>query len=287
MRVSVGIVVERRIMAPSTSWSTWGSEVEVRVTEWAALSEATAIVRATLSEVRAACDLGRGDAEIHTVNQAQGTPVRVSSQLGGLIRAALWAARMTGGAVSPLSVECARVGEQTPAQPAPCFLDVRVDGDTVFAPFGAFLDITGTAKAGAAHRVARRAADTLECGVLVRVDEVVATWGHCPIGGWQVEAGSAVPGRGAQVEVRAGSALASARAPAAAGGAPDSGLDCVTVVADDGLWAYAAALAAVGQGVAALRWLTENDLAARVAYRHGSVRITDAWRHLPPYDHAA
>jgi thiamine biosynthesis lipoprotein len=74
---------------------------------------------------------------------------------------------------------------------------------------------------------------------------------------------------------------------APAGDAADGGVDTVTVIAEDGLWAYAAATAALGRGVAALRWLTENDLAARVAYRHGSVRTTDAWLHLCPHGHAA
>ncbi|MGW5073117.1 FAD:protein FMN transferase [Rhodococcus sp. NPDC004095] len=274
-------------MAPSTVWNTWGSEIEVRVTEWAALSEAASIVEAVLSQVRAVCDLGCGDAEIHAVNQAQGTPVRVSDELGGLIRAALWAARMTDGAVTPVSIEAMDPDRTVPSLPEVGFHDVRMDGDTVFAPFGVFLDVTSTAKAGAAHRVARRAADTLECGVLVRVDDVVATWGHCPIGGWQVETGTVVPGHGLHVEVRSGSAMASARAPAPHPDVPDTGLDCVTVITDDGLWAYAAALAAVRRGVAALRWLGENDLAGRVTYRHGSVRTTDAWVHLLPHDHVA
>ena len=92
-------------MAASTSWSTWGSEVEVRVTEWGALDEAALIVAAALTAAQEVCDLGRGDAEIHAVNQAQGVPVQVSGQLGGLIRAALWAARMTDGAVSPFGVD--------------------------------------------------------------------------------------------------------------------------------------------------------------------------------------
>lgn len=271
-------------MAPSRVWNTWGSDIEVRVTEWAALAEAADIVGAALSQVRSVCDLGRGDAEIHAVNQAQGIPVRISDELGGLIHAALWAARMTGGAVSPVSNEA---GDAAQGQASPCFDDVRLAGDTVFAPFGAFLDVTDSAKAVIAHRAARRAADTLECGVLVRIGDVLATWGHCPIGGWQVETGAAASGRGAPVEVRAGGALASAWGPAPHPDLPDAGLDCVTVIADDGLWAYAAAVAAVGRGVAALRWLGENDLAARVAYRHGSVRTTDLWGHLPPYDHAA
>lgn len=267
-------------MVPSTQWITWGSDIEVRVTEWAAAAAAADIVREALDQAADVCDLSRGDAEIHAVNQAQGTPVRVSNELGGLLRAALWAARMTGGVVSPFAVETAGgvTGE------VPSFEDVRIVRDTVFAPFGAFLDLTPTAKAFVAHRAARRASDALECGVLVRIDDIVATWGHCPIGGWQV--GLADPTLDETIEVRACAAMATVWAPQA-DVAADSGLNCVTVVADDGLWAYAAAAAAMGQGVAALRWLTERDLAARVGYRRGSSRTTDAWLHLPPYDHVA
>lgn len=272
-------------MTASTSWNTWGSEIEVRVTEWEALSAASAIVTSNLAEARAVCDLGRGDAEIHAVNQAQGVPVQVSGPLRALIRAALWAARMTDGAVSPVSAD-GEQGRWAGVPSAPGFRGVRLDGDTVFAPFGACLDVTDTAKATVAHRTARRAADDLECGVLLRIGDVVATWGHCPVGGWQVDVGFVVPGRGTQVEVRAGGALASVPAPTPVEGTADGGLESVTVAADDALWAYAAAAAAVRQGVAALRWLTDNDLAARVAYRHGSVRTTDAW-HLSPYDHVA
>ncbi|TQF74081.1 FAD:protein FMN transferase [Rhodococcus spelaei] len=271
-------------MVPSTQWSTWGSEVEVRVTEWAALTAAAEMVSATLSDVQAVCDLSRGDAEIHAVNLAQGTPVKVSARLTELIRSALWAARMTAGAVSPLSLEA---GEVPGTHPAPGFTDVRVHGDTVFAPFGVFLDITGTAKAGTAHHAARVAADNLECGVMVRVDDIVATSGHCPIGGWQVGLGGCRLGEGEQVEVVSGRTMASARAAVPGEDAADGGVDSVTVIAEDGLWAYAAATAALGRGVAALRWLTENDLAARVAYRRGSVRTTDAWSHLCPHGHVA
>lgn len=297
-------------MAPSTQWNIWGSEIEVRVTEWAALGEADAIVRAALERVQQVCDLGCGTAEIHEVNQAQGTPVRVSRELRGLIRAALWAARMTGGVVTPLSFEApdtttgslpsetrmslpsetqmslpSETGTSTPT-PEPGFADIRVDGELVFAPFGAFLDLTATAKAVTVHRAARRAADTLECGVLARVDDVVGTWGHCPIGGWQVELVPSSTPRG-RVEVQAGHAMATARAPSPMSGEADSGLEYVSVAEDDALWAYAAASAALQQGVAALRWLTERDLAARIVYRHGSTRTTDAWLHLSPYGHVA
>ena len=204
-------------MVPSTQWSTWGSEIEVRVTEGAALGCAADIVSAALADVRAACDLTRGDAEIHAVNMAQGVPVQASRRLLALIRSALWAARMTGGAVSPLSREPVDPARVPSIHLEPTFADVRVTGDTVFAPFGVCLDITGTAKAGTAHEAARVAATSLECGVLVRVGDVVATAGHCPIGGWQVDIGaSAATGNftaaGTCVEVLTGTALARARA---------------------------------------------------------------------------
>ncbi|SDC78590.1 FAD:protein FMN transferase [Rhodococcus tukisamuensis] len=279
-------------MVPSTQWSTWGSEIEVRVTEGAALGCAADIVSAALADVRAACDLTRGDAEIHAVNMAQGVPVQASRRLLALIRSALWAARMTGGAVSPLSREPVDPARVPSIHLEPTFADVRVTGDTVFAPFGVCLDITGTAKAGTAHEAARVAAASLECGVLVRVGDVVATAGHCPIGGWQVDIGaSTAPGNfttaGTCVEVLTGTALARARAAVPGPDVADAGLETVTVIAEDGLWAYAAAAAALGRGVAALRWLAENDLAGRVAYRRGSVRTTEAWTHLSPHGHVA
>lgn len=269
-------------MVPNTLWSTWGSEIEVRVTEGAALGCAADIVSAALADVRAACDLSRGDAEIHAVNMAQGVPVQASRRLLALIRSALWAARMTGGAVSPLSLERSDPARVPSVHPEPTFADVRVSGDTVFAPFGVCLDITGTAKAGTAHEAARVAATSLECGVLVRVGDVVATAGHCPIGGWQVDADA-----GTCVEVLTGTALARARAALPGPDVADAGLETVTVIAEDGLWAYAAAAAALGRGVAALRWLAENDLAGRVAYRRGSVRTTEAWMQLSPHGHVA
>ncbi|MFC4603375.1 hypothetical protein [Rhodococcus kronopolitis] len=278
-------------MVPSTQWSTWGSDIEVRVTEWAALGEAADIVAAALSDVRAACDLSCGDAELHAVNLAQGTPVQASRRLLALIRSALWAARMTGGAVSPLSRDTADPVLVPPIHPEPTFADIRVSGDTVLAPFGVCLDITGTAKAGTAHEAARVAAGMLECGVLVRIDDVVATAGHCPIGGWQVLVGGNATARvthsAAVVEVLTGNALSSVSAAVPGRGDVDAGLETVTVLTDDGLWAYAAATAALGRGVAALRWLAENDLAGRVAYRRGAVRTTEAWTRLARHGHVA
>ncbi|SEL23270.1 FAD:protein FMN transferase [Rhodococcus maanshanensis] len=269
-------------MVPSMQWHTWGSEVEIQVTEGAALDAAADIAAATLTDVRAACDLTRGDAEIHAVNLSQGMPVKISRRLTALIRAALWAARMTGGAVDPLSHDTADPRRVPPIHPESTFEDVRLDCDTVFAPFGVYLDITGTAKAGIADRVAHTAAGALECGVLMRIGDTISTAGHCPIGGWQVEIGA-----GAPIEVLTGKALSSARPAVRAEWDADGGLDGVTVITEDSLWAYAAAAAAVSRGVAALRWLDENELAARVAYRRGAVRTTDAWAHLLPHGHVA
>ncbi|MFC7448231.1 FAD:protein FMN transferase [Rhodococcus daqingensis] len=269
-------------MVPSMQWHTWGSEVEIRVTEGAALDAAVAIAVDALADVRAACDLTRGDAEIHAVNLSQGMPVKISRRLTALIRSALWAARMTGGAVNPLSLDSADPRRVPPIHPEWTFEDVRLDGDTVFAPFGVCLDITNTAKAGTADRVAHSAAGTLECGVLARIGDTVSTAGHCPIGGWQVEIGAAAP-----IEVLTGKSMSSARPAVLEEWDADGGVDGVTVITEDSLWAYAAAAAAVNRGVAALRWLDENELAARVAYRRGAVRITDAWTQVLPHGHVA
>lgn len=262
-------------MPVETRWSAWDEEITVVVTEGAALGAAVALVGTVLDEAESACSLRRGDAEIHAVNLAQGLPVRVSARLARLLRSALWVARMTDGAVSPLALGGSPPGVP-PIHPEPTFADIRVDDATVLTPWGASLDIGATAKADTADRAAALAENQLECGVLVRIGSVVATAGHCPAGGWQVP----VPGDGVmELPTRAamatvGTGLADSD-PAVVSGAWEQ----VTVVADDALWAHGAAAAAIRRGVGAVSWLEERELAARLVDRGGRVYTTAGWGH--------
>lgn len=262
-------------MSVETRWSAWDEEIAVRVTEGAALGPAVGLVGAVIAEAESACSLRRGDAEIHAVNLAQGLPVRVSVRLAGLLRSALWVARMTDGAVSPLAIE--EPPPRVPTiHPEPTFADVQIDDSTVFAPWGVTFDITATAKADTADRAAALAENELECGVSVRIGSVVATAGHCPAGGWQAW----VPGDGT-VELPTRAAMATVGADLTYGEHdPVSGQwEQVTVIAEDALWAYGGAAAAIRRGVGATSWLEEQELAARLVDRAGRVYTTCGWSH--------
>lgn len=256
-------------MISSTQWRGWGEDVALVVTECAALGEAEELVRSVIEESAAACDLQRGDAEIHAVNLAQGTPVRVSPRLAALLRSALWAARMTDGAVDPVAGDDAMLDEKSvpPIHPIPRYLDVQLDDDTVLAPWGASLDITATAHADVADRAATLVATVLECGVLVQMGETIATAGHCPAGGWQVS----LPDHGI-VELPAGAAMSSR---ATAG---DEELwSTVTVMAADAVWADAAAATALHRGIGALSWLEQYELPGRLIDSRGRIHTTPTW----------
>ncbi len=53
---------------------------------------------------------------------------------------------MTGGAVNPLADNYSEDESIPPVHPTPTFEDVQLDGDVVYAPWGASFDITGVAK---------------------------------------------------------------------------------------------------------------------------------------------
>lgn len=254
-------------MIGSSRWRGWGREVVLAVTEPRALRQAEEIARSAIGMSEAACDLRRGDAELHGVNLGQGVPVRVTPRLAALLRSAVRAARMTNGAVTPVGN---RVDTESvpPVHPVPSYLDVRVEGDTVLVPWGASLDIDDTARADTADYGAALAADYLGCGVLLRIGDTAATAGTRPAGGWQV----ALPGSD-DIELPAGTAIASRKTTEPA----EDGWRVVTVVAPDAVWADAAAQTALHCEIGAVAWLEQYDLAARLVDRQGRVHTTAAW----------
>ncbi|QNG17780.1 FAD:protein FMN transferase [Rhodococcus triatomae] len=274
-------------MVSVEKWTVWDSVVEVDVTEGAALADAAALLADVLEEVEATCDLTRGDAEIHTVNLSQGAPVRVGRRMAALLRSALWAARMTDGAVGPLAgdgLDGLDADDLHPIHPVPTYRDVSLDGDVLFAPWGASFDITATAKADTVDRAATLIANELECGAAVRIGDVIATAGHSPAGGWQMP----VPGA-EDVELRNGTALSTVTAASPPGAltgtdpasVPDGRHPTrwrqVSVVADDALWAYAASVAALAKGIAAVRWIDEHALRARLVDMRDREYTTENW----------
>lgn len=256
-------------MISYSQWRGWGQDVVLAVTEPDALHRAESLVRSVIDASEIACDLQRGDAEIHTVNLAQGTPVRMSPRLSAMLRSALWAARMTGGAVTPVAADDNYVDAEStpPIHPVPNYLDVQIDNDTVLAPWGVSLDIGETAYADTVDRAASLVASDLECGVLVRIGEITATAGHCPAGGWQVR----LPDH-AGIELHTGTAMASRSLREGA-----EQWRTVTVIAPDAVWADAAAETALHRGIGAVSWLEQYDLAARLVDEHGRIHTTTAW----------
>ncbi|BAH35144.1 hypothetical protein RER_44360 [Rhodococcus erythropolis PR4] len=267
----------RTDMVSVEKWAMWDSAVEVDVTEGAALPTAHALIAAAIDETEAVCDLRRGDAEIHAVNLAQGTPVKVTRRMSALLRSALWAARMTGGAVNPLADNYSEDESIPPVHPTPTFEDVQLDGDVVYAPWGASFDITGVAKADTVDRAAQIVAAELQCGVAVRIGDVIATAGHAPAGGWQIP----VPGS-EEVELINGTAMATARAVELPSWEPNQERPStewaqVSVIADDAVWAYAASEAALIRGISAIKWVEQQELRARLVDRSGRVYATESW----------
>ena len=251
-------------------WRGWGERVTLAVTEYDALRDAERIVREIVADSEAVCNPQRGDAEIHTVNLAQGLPVQVSPRLSVLLRSALWAARMTDGVVDPLSAGDTGLDETAvpPIHPIPTYLDVQLDGETVLTPWGVSLDISETAKADTVDRAAAAVFRDLECGVLVQMGETMATAGPCPAGGWQID----LPGGGV-VELPAGAAMSTRTA----GDTPASLWTEVTVIAADAVWADAACATALRRGIGAMRWLEQYGLAARLIDENGNIHTTAAW----------
>lgn len=207
----------------TAQWDVWGTVARIVVTDPAALADATALVRAELAAVDAACSRFRPDSELNAACRAAGRPVTVSPLLADLVGAALDAARQTDGDVDP-TVGGALCGlgydrdfaaltgrEVAPAVrvfPTPDWKAVRLRGRELSVPTGMLLDLGATAKAAAADRAAALVALRLGVGVLVALGGDIATAGPGPDGGWQVLVQDRPGDPSSVVRLPAGAALA-------------------------------------------------------------------------------
>jgi thiamine biosynthesis lipoprotein len=207
----------------TAQWNVWGTVARIVVTDPAAVADATALVRAELAAVDAACSRFRPDSELNAACRAAGRPVTVSPLLADLVAAALDAARQTDGDVDP-TVGGALCGlgydrdfaaltgrEVAPAVrvfPTPDWTAVRLRGQELSVPTGVLLDLGATAKAAAADRAAALVALRLGLGVLVALGGDVATAGPGPDGGWQVLVQDRPGDPSSVVRLPAGAALA-------------------------------------------------------------------------------
>src|SRR5207244_1394991 len=175
----------RLVSVASLSLPALGTTATLCVTDPGALGTARALLERELAETDEACSRFRSDSELARLNAAAGRQVAVGPRLLEAIQVALRAAMMSGGLVDPTVGRTLRLagydqifalvrerdGRSFRARFAtvPGWRRIEVDAGrgTVRVPAGAELDLGATAKALAADRIARTAAEAIGGGVLV------------------------------------------------------------------------------------------------------------------------
>jgi FAD:protein FMN transferase len=203
--------------------------------------------------------------------------------------------------------EPAQAASESPSAPQPPVLKLRalsgwraVSLDlmtrTVRLPHGVRLDLGATAKALAADRAAAAAHTAGGCGVLVSLGGDIATAGPAPDGGWRIHvtddhrSDATAPGQ--TVSIRSGGLATSSTTvrrwshegrtmhhilDPSTGAPADTCWRTVSVAAESCAHANIACTASLVRGRAALDWLTELELPARLQDRGGSVTTLGDW----------
>jgi len=301
-------------------WDLWSTRARLVVTDQAALDPALALVHDLLEEVELAASRFRPDAEVRRLRPDPGDPddpdgpddsVRISPMLADLLTAALEDAERTGGAVDPTvgatlsglgydrDIRLVESGPQLVAvvRPVPGWRVLRLEGDRLRLPAGLEIDLGATAKAVAADRAAALVAGRLGVGVLVSLGGDIATAGPAPTGGWQVLVQDTAKDPSAQVELAAGTALATSSTirrtwqrgaeqlhhivDPRTGRPAEAVWRSVSVVAASCRDANAAATATIVKGRRGLRWLEGTGLPARLVGRDGTVHLRGGWPGEP------
>lgn len=297
----------------SASFPALGTTATVLVDRPEALGPARGLLEAELAALDAACSRFRPDSELAEVNRAAGRWVEASPLLVLAVRTALVAAGLSDGAVDPTVgaalrnlgydrdfAEVAPAGPELagPVTPAPGWQQVEVDraGGRIRLSPGVELDLGATAKALAADRVARQAAQVTGAGVLISLGGDMSMAGAAPAGGWAVRvtddhAGPAaacgqtvrLTGGGlatSSTVVRAwrrGQATVHHIVDPATGRSARSPWRTVSVAAATCVDANTAATAAVVKGEGAASWLAGLGLPARLVGQDGSVLTVAGW----------
>lgn len=290
-------------------WTALGTTASVYVTDPSELEHARARVEDELAAIDLACSRFRDDSEISRLNAAAGGPMRVSPLLCEAIAVALRAARLTDGIVDPTIGEALVLAgydrDFASIRPASGRLKatrvagwraVGFDGElgVVTLPRGVRLDLGATAKALAADRAAAAAAQACPgCGVLVNLGGDIAVAGPAPAGDWAVRVADdhrAAPDAPSEsLTIRSGGLATSSTTVRRWGPGrhhiidPRSGAPArawwrtVSVAAASCVDANTASTAAIVLGPAAVEWLTERALPARLVGRDGSVIAVCDW----------
>ena len=309
------------------TFSVFGTTATLLVSEPDMVEAARIIADEQLAAVDRACSRFRPDSELSRLNAANGAVTSVSDLFAELVEAALRAARLTDGEVDPTCGQALeeigydrdfavlQADEQPrhrarPARRVPGWRSVQLDRKRLLAQLanGAQLDLGATAKAWAADRCAEVIAAKLGAGVLVSLGGDMAVAGLAPAdpGGWRVRvtddhaAGPEAPGQ--TVTIRTGGLATSSTTvrtwavggrrvhhiiDPATGEPAESCWRTVSVAAGRCVDANTASTAAIIRGEAALPWLSEAGLPARLVRHDGSVETIAGWPHDPGPTEAA
>jgi thiamine biosynthesis lipoprotein len=291
-----------------------GTTARVAVRRPESLPRARAVLEAELEAVDRACSRFRDDSELVNLNRAAGDDLAISSYLLAALEVALTAAAATDGAVDPtlgkalrlagydrtFSLVLLRNGRHLHVSSAPGGAWKRIELDrergTARIPDGVELDLGATAKALAADRAARAAAEATDDGVIVSLGGDVAVAGDPPHGGWSVgiadDHAAPFPENGPAVGIQSGGLATSGtcvrRWTTATGqahhiidprrGAPaDTPWRTVSVAAASCVDANTASTAAMVLGDDAPDWLAQRRLPARLVRNDGSVICVADW----------
>ena len=288
-------------------WELWSTRARLVVTNPGMLTTARELVDSYLAKVDDAANRFRADSEISRLTERSGW-VTLSPTLTHLLEEALAAARMTDGDVDPtVGGAVRRLGYDRDLRlltedggpvravisPVPGYRSLRLDGSRLHKAAGVELDLGATAKAVAADRAAALVHGALGTGVLVSLGGDIATAGAAPGSGWQVHVQDRDEDPWTQVELPAGSAIATSSTVARQwrrGGRtlhhvvdPRTGQPArpvwrsVTVAADTCLRANAVTTAALVRGERAVGWVRGLGLPARFLRADGVLVHTDGW----------
>jgi FAD:protein FMN transferase len=297
----------------SVSWRALGTTATVAVTRTSALDKARDVVEAELAAIDRTCSRFRTDSELANLNAAQGKVSDVSPLLLEAVTVALEAARATDGLVDPTVGRTLRLSgydatfavirTRTAPQPTSFACDsdwraIQVDRRhaRIRLPRRVELDLGATAKALAADRAAQAAFESTQSGVLVSLGGDIAVAGDPPPGGWSIRIAD---DHAASLDVSGPTVLISTGGLATSGTSvrrwrtsvgelhhivdPRTGRSAsgcwrtVTVAASSCLAANTASTAAIVLGDAAVSWLTELGLPARLVRQDGVVRRVADW----------
>lgn len=298
------------------SFEVFGTTAVLVVTDPGAAGRARRIADEVLADVNRAASRFRTDSELTTVNAAAGRTVAISQTFADLLAVALRAARLTGGDVDPTCAraltglgydrdfaDIRAAGPMAPrltgpVGPVPGWRSVHLDraARRVRLDRGAQLDLGATAKAWAADRCAELIGEQLGCGVLVSLGGDVAVGGSAPADGWQIRvtddhaAPASAPGQ--TVTITAGGLATSSTTvrswtvgdrpvhhiiDPATGEPARSCWRTVSVAAGSCTDANTASTAAIIRGAAALDWLRDLGLPARLVRQDGTAETVAGW----------